>query len=68
MPIDFADQAQDISESFLDMTIRSRRTATAPFSGVCLHCGEPVQERRFCDSTCRANHEHQTKLKRITGV
>lgn len=68
MPIDFADEAQSINETFLDMQLRNRRTSTAPFSGVCLHCGEPVQERRFCDSTCREEHEHTIKLKRITGA
>lgn len=68
MPIDFADEAQAINETFLDMQIKNRRISVAPFSGFCLHCGEPVQKRRFCDSACRENHERETKLKRITGV
>lgn len=68
MPIDFADEAASITTQFLDMQLQKHRVTTVPFSGFCLHCNEPVQERRFCDGDCRAEHERQAKLKRITGA
>ena len=68
MPIDFADEAQALTDTFLDMQLKNRKVSTAPFSGFCLHCGEPVIERRFCDSTCRSNHERDKKLKTISGL
>ena len=58
---DFADEAQQINEDFLEMSLRSRSTKSTPFSGFCLHCEEPVVQRRYCDSTCREAHEHQQR-------
>ena len=63
MPADFADEAQQINEDFLEMSLRNRPKTTIPFSGFCLHCEEPVIQRRYCDSTCREAHE--LKQRRI---
>lgn len=61
MPADFADEAQQINEDFLEMSLRNRPKTTVPFSGLCLYCEEPVTERRYCDSACREAHEHQQR-------
>lgn len=62
---DPADRAQDLIEAHNEMSIKSRRqTLTVPFSGFCLCCGEPVEERRFCDSDCREEYE-QNQLRRM---
>ena len=53
MPIDFADQSQDIIERFLEDSLKNCTIPTPPLSGFCLSCEEPVVQRRFCDSTCR---------------
>lgn len=61
--MDFADEAQALSDTYLEAALqKSRKTLTLPFSGFCLCCKEPVQERRFCDSDCRETYE--TNLKR----
>ena len=62
MPADFADDAQAISDAYLNQSLNKRRTLTIPFSGFCLCCNEPVVERRYCDSDCRELHEQ--KLRR----
>jgi predicted nucleic acid-binding Zn ribbon protein len=62
MPMDDADIAQNISENFLKDSLNKRSRLTIPFSGKCLSCGEPVDQRRFCDSDCR--HEYEANLKR----
>jgi hypothetical protein len=61
--VDFADRAQDITENHLALSIANRSVLTTPFSGRCLSCDEPVEERRFCDSSCRQNHERSNQLK-----
>ena len=61
MPADFADEAQQINEAFLEMSLKNLPRTTTPFSGFCLHCEEPVTQRRFCDSTCREAHEQQQR-------
>jgi|GEM_PF-3126949 len=53
---DFADIAQDITENALANAIRARKVLTLPFSGLCLACNEPVEQRRFCGPDCREHH------------
>ena len=66
--MDFADEAQMLTESHLEKSLRSRKTLTIPFSGRCLSCEEPVDgERRFCDSECRSDWEDALKRKFIAG-
>lgn len=57
MPADFADEAQEINEAFLEASLKKVRKTAPPFSGFCLHCEEPVVQRRYCDATCREAHE-----------
>lgn len=66
MPIDFGDKAQEINDTFLAETLakQKRKTLSIPFSGSCLSCGEPVHERRFCDSDCREHWEENQRRKR----
>lgn len=66
MPIDFADEAQARSEVHLKAALSSRKTLSVPYSGFCLCCQEPVEERRFCDSDCREQFE--TEQKRKVGI
>ena len=61
MPADFADEAQEINENFLANALANRPKTSVPFSGFCLNCEEPVHERRYCDSSCREEHEAQTR-------
>lgn len=63
MPIDFADEAQQRTEEHLKAALSNRKTLTIPFSGKCLCCEEPVVERRFCNSDCREQYEHEQKRK-----
>jgi hypothetical protein len=57
MPADFADEAQEINETFLELSLKKVPRTAPPLSGFCLHCEEPVTQRRYCDSTCREGHE-----------
>lgn len=57
MPADFADEAQEINEAFLEISLKKVPKTAPPFSGFCLYCEEPVVQRRFCDSHCREAHE-----------
>lgn len=66
MPLDFADQAQSLTEQHISNSISKRKTLTLPYSGKCLACGDPVEERRFCDSDCREDHEASLRRKHAT--
>ena len=61
--VDFADAAQEITENHLAQSIAKRTVLSIPFSGRCLSCEEPVEERRYCDSDCRQDHEKKIQLK-----
>lgn len=64
MPIDFADQAQDLSDLILSRTLQNQQLKTSiPFSGLCLSCEEPIEKGRYCDSDCRDDHESRRKRK-----
>lgn len=67
MPKDFADEAQEINETFLETSIKAHKTLTIPFSGFCLCCEAKVGQRRYCDADCRDLHQHSLKLQMITG-
>jgi hypothetical protein len=58
---DIIDQAQELSETRLAESLSKRKTLTIPFSGSCLSCGEPVEERRYCDASCREDHEEKMR-------
>lgn len=64
MPIDFADEAQQLSERHLEESLKKRKVLTIPFSGFCLKCSEPVEQKRYCDSDCREQHELAMRRKR----
>lgn len=65
--MDFADEAQQITEAHIEKSLRDRPKLTIPFSGVCLSCEEPVEgERRFCDAGCR--HDWEIARKRQFGI
>ena len=55
--MDIADTAQEISSEFLETSLKNRKMLTTPFSGFCLSCEEPVEDRRYCDGLCREDHE-----------
>lgn len=55
--MDIADTAQELSGELVEASLKKRKSLTTPFSGFCLSCEEPVQERRYCDSYCREDHE-----------
>ena len=63
MPKDFGDEAQELTEQHLNHSLQKRKTLTVPFSGFCLNCGESVGQRRYCDATCRQEHEETMKRK-----
>lgn len=66
MPADIVDQAQDLVDSNIQSALQNRKVLSVPYSGACLSCGEPVTERRYCDSFCR--EEHEASLKRRTPL
>lgn len=55
--MDIADSAQQLTGDFIEESLKNRKQLVTPFSGVCLACEEPVQDRRYCDSHCREDHE-----------
>jgi hypothetical protein len=66
MPIDFGDEAQEMQETFLRKSLDAfnKSKTSIPYSGVCLHCSEPVHQKRFCDSLCREHWEASNKKYR----
>jgi hypothetical protein len=62
---DFADRAQSITELHITKSISEHSTTAKPFSGVCIACGEPVDQRRYCDKHCREDHEKEMKQRFI---
>lgn len=68
MPADFADEAQQINEDFLEMSLKNRPRSNPPFSGFCLHCEEPVIQRRYCDRECREHHEFTLRRNNTPAI
>ncbi len=62
---DVVDEAQDLQEIILARTLHKHSTRKTPgYSGFCLSCDEPIsKDRRYCDSTCREDHEKSTKRR-----
>lgn len=68
MPADIIDQAQELTERSLEQGLARMRPLSIPFSGTCLHCGEPVEQVRFCDSFCRNDYEQAQRRRKINGM
>jgi hypothetical protein len=65
MPMDSADIAQKITETYLRNMLKKQLADPVPFSGFCLCCKDPAPNRRFCDSACREIYEHKQRMRRI---
>lgn len=61
---DVADEAQALSETSLERSLKNISIKAPSFSGVCLYCEEPVGRRRYCDSYCREQHESSLRRTR----
>ncbi len=64
---DWIDEAQDLNEEHIKRSLKEHQARIknpVPFSGLCLCCGEPVSERRFCDSDCRELFEQRALRRR----
>jgi len=62
--MDIIDEANEKQEMFLSRALaRQAAQQPIPFSGSCLSCNEPIEKGRYCDSSCREDHER--KLKRV---
>ena len=62
---DDADMASDIAE--LERLTAIRNAITRPkirFTGVCLNCGESLEQGRYCDASCADDF---AKRKRMNG-
>jgi len=59
MPLDQVDEAQIIQETHISAALSNRNKLTIPFSGRCMCCDEPVDQRRFCDADCRISYEKE---------
>lgn len=59
------DISQETSDIYLQRLLNNHRVTSAPFSGFCLCCKDPVVQRRFCDSACREAYEHRLRMKQI---
>ena len=65
--MDQVDIANDLVTETVENALHRRQTLTIPFSGFCLNCEEPVDQRRYCDSFCRSEHEKQMKRRMRTS-
>ena len=62
---DDADKADNLSNEYLNQALKVVLNYTPiPFSGRCLACNDPVENRRYCDSHCRETHEKRLRRKR----
>ena len=62
---DEVDKAGDIEQQFLNTALQQiLQVKSIPFSGFCLACKDPVEERRYCDSQCRETHEKRLRRNR----
>ena len=62
---DEVDKAGNIEQQFLNTALKLVLEAKSiPFSGFCLACKDPVEERRYCDSQCRETHEKRLRRNR----
>lgn len=62
---DLADTAQQITERFLEHSLRNHAVPVTRFSGMCMACGDPVHERRFCDRDCRQLYESEIQPRLV---
>ena len=58
---DKVDEAQIYSELHLIKSLKNIKLTKPTYSGFCLYCDEPVEQRRFCDSSCRIYYERENK-------
>ena len=65
MAMDSVDIVQEASDMYLQNLLKNHRVRSAPFSGFCLCCKDPVIQRRFCDAACRESYEHKLRMKLI---
>ena len=62
---DEVDKAGNIEQQFLNTALKLVLEAKSiPFSGFCLACKDPVENRRYCDSQCRETHEKRLRRNR----
>lgn len=66
---DESDVATQLEERFIAEAIkRTQNAKPLRDTGFCLYCDEPAEAgRRFCDSACRDDHEHEQRMKKING-
>jgi hypothetical protein len=62
---DIADMAQEQIERILAKSLKDLRKPALSFSGSCLACGDPLSQRRFCDSDCREVYETSLRARMV---
>lgn len=67
--MDDADYGSENEQHNRDVALAKIRHQNQPLkiTGFCLNCGEPLPDRRFCDTWCAADFELVCKLKTIKG-
>ena len=69
---DWTDSASDLEDLQKEVALEHQRKAGKELeaalnaaSGFCLNCEEPLEKGRYCDESCREDHE---KRVRFTGA
>lgn len=59
------DHASAIEQQALDDAIERARTSVKEikFTGKCIYCAAPLNDRRFCDAQCRDDWEYEQDCK-----
>lgn len=65
---DLADIANDLAEARVKQALTNRITNVIPFSGKCLHCGDKIDNARYCGPECREDHETNVKRRRSINM
>ncbi|MCL2076028.1 MAG: hypothetical protein FWH15_06270 [Betaproteobacteria bacterium] len=61
---DLIDLAQAQSAPIEAAQLAYRRPAAPDATGYCLNCGEPIDDRRWCDAACRDDWERRDRIMR----
>jgi len=62
---DFADDAAEITENYLQVAIQNAKDTRRPhpFTGICRNCDDPVAEGAFCPGgECRDDYSKRSRF------
>lgn len=59
---DEASNIEDLERTLLIQAVRNRKEM--PFTGRCLYCNAEIDKGRYCDASCRDDHELEQRVRR----